>query len=138
MASSLSNDDDIIAGINITPLVDVVLVLLIIFMITAPMLYQASLKVQLPQTKSGDSTEKSSFSFMITKSGEVSWDDKPIDWQTLQDKLASLNNDAKQKSAVISADRETPHGTVIRLIDSLRQGGINHFALNVQTTAAPK
>ncbi len=53
------SDDNFFADINITPLVDVVLVLLIIFMITAPVLYQSAIQVQLPKTKSGDSPNAS-------------------------------------------------------------------------------
>jgi biopolymer transport protein ExbD len=57
MAGGFQADDDVISGINITPLVDVVLVLLIIFMITAPVIYQSAIKVKLPQAKSGEDLE---------------------------------------------------------------------------------
>src|SRR6476646_10217575 len=87
---SSSSDDDMIAGINVTPLVDVVLVLLIIFLITAPVLYQSAIKVQLPKAKSGEETQKSPLSFTITKSGEIAWDKQKMDWDTLSKKLAAL------------------------------------------------
>ncbi len=134
MAGSVSGaDEDIISAINVTPLVDVVLVLLVIFMITAPVIYQSSLKVNLPKAQSGESSDKSGYQFAITKSGDLLWENKPVDWNELEGKLAPLKEQLAQKTAIISADRETPHGTVIRLIDTLRQSGLNHFALNVQT-----
>ena len=135
-------DDDTISGINITPLVDVFLVLLIIFMMTAPMIYQASLKIHLPQAKSGEMTEKTALNFSISRTGELALDNKPIDWESLKNQLGTLGDQMDKKTAVISADRETPHGTVIRLMDSLRQEGLTHFAINVavakSVTNAPK
>ncbi|MBI3540924.1 MAG: biopolymer transporter ExbD [Deltaproteobacteria bacterium] len=138
MGSQLSSDDEIISGINVTPLVDVVLVLLIIFMITAPVLYQASLKVNLPKAQSGERNEKSSTLFTVTKSGDLLWDNQVTSWEALSQKLSSMKEELSQKTAIISADQETPHGTVIRLLDTLRQAGLTHFALNVQTVGAPK
>jgi biopolymer transport protein ExbD len=131
------NDDDIIAAINVTPLVDVVLVLLIIFLITAPVLYQASMKIQLPKAKSAQPAQQSPYNFIITKDGELALDNKIIDWQSLPGML-SKDGDLSQKTAVISADTATPHGTVIHLLDLLRQGGLTHFALNVEATQTPQ
>lgn len=127
-----ASDDDVIAGINVTPLVDVVLVLLIIFLITAPVLYQSAIKVQLPKAKSGEEAQKSPLSFTITKDGDVLWNKDKVDWKTLGEKLTALGTLAGQETAIISADEATPHGTVIRLMDSLRQAGLTRFALNVE------
>jgi biopolymer transport protein ExbD len=129
-----SDPDDIISGINITPLVDVVLVLLIIFLITAPVLYQSAIKVQLPKAKSGEEAVKTALSFTITKEGAVSWDKTPMDWNTLNAKLKELGSRVADETAVISADEATPHGTVIKLMDALRQAGLTRFALNVETS----
>lgn len=123
--------DDEISGINVTPLVDVVLVLLIIFLITAPALYQSAIKVQLPKAKSGEEATNSNFSFTIEKDGSLMWGKDKIDWDTLSKRLTSTPPPADQ-SAVISADESVPHGTVIRLMDTLRQAGISRFALNVE------
>ena len=132
MAGFSSSDDEMIAGINVTPLVDVVLVLLIIFLITAPVLYQSAIKVQLPKAKTGEEAQKSLLSFTITKTGELAWDKEKLDWDTASKKLAALGPQTADQSAIISADEATPHGTVIRLMDMLRQAGISRFALNVE------
>jgi biopolymer transport protein ExbD len=134
--SFASSDDEVIAGINVTPLVDVVLVLLIIFLITAPVLYQSAIKVQLPKAKTGEEAQKSGLSFTITKDGKLSWDKNPVDWEELSQKLARLQTTPEQ-SAMISADEATPHGTVVKLMDALRTAGITRFALSVEGTSPP-
>src|SRR5262245_12330901 len=131
MGVSNSGDDDVISAINITPLVDVVLVLLVIFLITAPVLYQSAIKVKLPTAASGEHTENQSFNFTVSAKGEVAWDNQQVDWDTLAKRLSSLDEASKQKTAFISADKDTPHGTVIRLMDTLRQAGVTHLGMSV-------
>jgi biopolymer transport protein ExbD len=126
-----SSDDDLIAGINVTPLVDVVLVLLVIFLITAPVIYQSAIQVQLPKAKSGEQTEKSPLSFTISKDGTVSWGAQPVNWADLPGRLAEAARKDPEQTAVISADEATPHGQVVKLMDALRQAGLLRFALNV-------
>ena len=130
-----SSDDDIISSINVTPLVDVVLVLLIIFLITAPAIYQSAIKVQLPRAKTGEEMKRSPLNFTITKEGQVVWDKEVMDWVTLGKRLADFkfNEKDEQPTAIISADQLTAHGTVIRLMDTLRQAGVTRFGLNVET-----
>ncbi|MGK5085817.1 biopolymer transporter ExbD [Bdellovibrionota bacterium FG-1] len=127
-----SSDEDFISGINVTPLVDVVLVLLIIFMITAPAIYQSAIKVQLPKAKTGQESPKSPFNFTITKDGQLSWDKTNLTWDELGKRLATLSATVTDQTALITADEATPHGTVIKLMDALRQAGLTHFALNVE------
>ena len=77
-----TTEDDPISGINVTPLVDVVLVLLIIFMITAPVLYQSAIQVQLPKASTGEKAEKSPLEFSITIDGIISWGKEEMDLKT--------------------------------------------------------
>lgn len=133
-----SSDDDVISGINVTPLVDVVLVLLIIFLITAPVLYQSAIKVHLPKAKSGEQSEKGPLTFTLSKDGQLAWDKDPIGWDALSQKLKTLGAQLSQETAIIRADEATPHGTVIKLMDALREAGLTHFALNVESTVQPK
>ena len=137
MASKLSSDDDLVADINITPLVDVVLVLLVIFLMTAPVIYQSAIKVQLPQAKTGEASEKSPYEFTVTKEGDLLWDKQKVTWEVLGERLSKLGASAGEQTAIISADQATPHGVVIRLMDVLRQAGLIKFALNVDS-APPK
>jgi biopolymer transport protein ExbD len=133
VASGFQTEDDVISGINVTPLVDVVLVLLIIFLITAPVIYQSAIKVKLPNAKTGETAEKSPLEFTLSKDGALSLGKETMDWAQLGPRLATLGPNASEQTAVISADEATPHGTVVRLMDALRQAGINRFALNVES-----
>lgn len=130
-------DDDVISGINVTPLVDVVLVLLVIFLITAPVIYQSAIKVQLPKASSGEQAQASPLDFVINRQGEVHWGKSKIDWTTLNARLSEAMKKNPDQTAIISADQATPHGSVIKLMDALRRAGLVKFALNVEA-AAPR
>ncbi len=138
MAGGFNAGDEPISEINVTPLVDVVLVLLIIFLITAPVIYQSAIKVQLPSAKSGEEAPKSPLNFTLTKEGQLAWDKEPIDWAELGRRLAALGPNIGEQTAIISADQDTSHGNVIRLMDALRQAGLLRFALNVEAPAQKK
>lgn len=131
------NDDDVISGINVTPLVDVVLVLLVIFLMTAPVLYQSAIKVQLPKAKSAEESAKTALQFTISGEGKLFWNQEELTWEQLGEKLAGLGPKAPEETAVISADQTTPHGSVIRLMDALRTAGLTRFALNVDSNSPP-
>ena len=124
-------DDDLIASINITPLVDVVLVLLIIFLITAPVIYQNALKVELPQAKTGESSQASPLAFTIDREGKVTWGGELLNWASIEERVKAKETSFKNETASIRADTSTPHGTVIQLMDILRAHGILKFALDV-------
>ena len=139
MAASFGGaDDEVISGINVTPLVDVVLVLLVIFLMTAPVIYQSAIKVQLPKAKTGESQEKSPLSFTISRDGTLSWGKESVSWDDLPKRLSAMGPSISEQSALISADEQTPHGTVIRLMDILRQAGLTRFGLNVEAKPEAK
>jgi len=134
MAGNLSSDDDLISQINVTPLVDVVLVLLIVFMITAPVIYQSAIKVNLPSASTGQQGKSQSpLTFTLSETGELFWGKEQLDWSGLDRKLASLKDLDKEESAVINADEKTGHGMVIRLLDTLRKHGLTRIALTVKS-----
>ncbi len=130
-------DEDTISGINVTPLVDVVLVLLVIFLMTAPVLYQSAIKVQLPKASTGeDAGAKSPLTFAVSADGKVYWNSEELSWEKLAERLKGLGPDVAEQTATISADQATPHGVVIKLMDALRSSGLVRFALNVESPAA--
>lgn len=123
-----------IADINVTPLVDVVLVLLVIFMVAAPVLYQSAIKVKLPSAATGkEQTQKSPLQFTLTKDETLMWGKDKINWTELSERLKAMGATVSTQTAIISADQATPHGTVVKLMDSLRQAGLTKFALNVDS-----
>jgi biopolymer transport protein ExbD len=139
MAGSFGGgDEDAISGINVTPLVDVVLVLLVIFLMTAPVLYQSAIKVQLPKAKTGEEAgQKGPLNFTVSAEGKVFWNSEELSWERLNERLKALGEKAAEETAMISADQATPHGVVVKLMDSLRSAGLVRFALNVETSTPP-
>ena len=122
MATKLDDQDDGINEINITPFVDVVLVLLVIFMVTAPVMMKESLKVNLPKTLTSDVTAKTdSIGVAITKEGQVLFNGKLLSTENLQNELRTISQKAPETNFLISADTETRHGDVVRMIDMLKK-----------------
>lgn len=133
MAGKFDTGDDGINDINITPFVDVVLVLLVIFMVTAPVMIKESLKVNLPKTLTSDITTKAaSVGIAITKEGQVLFNGKLLSADSLNTELKSIAANAPETNFLISADTETKHGDVVRMIDLLKRNNLNRFALQVE------
>lgn len=133
MAGKFDLDDDGINEINITPFVDVVLVLLVIFMVTAPVMIKESLKVNLPKTLTSDiSTKASVIGVAITKEGQVLLNGKLFSEDRLEMELIKVSKEAPETNFLISADAESKHGDVVRMIDLLKRNGLNRFALQVE------
>jgi biopolymer transport protein ExbD len=133
MASKLDLDEEGINDINITPFVDVVLVLLVIFMVTAPVMLKESLKVNLPKTLTSDITTKAStVGVAITKEGQVVLNGRLLSEEGLQEEFKRMSVSAPETNFLISADTDSRHGDVVRLIDLLKRNGLNRFALQVE------
>ena len=133
MAAKFDDNDEGINEINITPFVDVVLVLLVIFMVTAPVMMKESLKVNLPKTLTSDITTKAdSIGVAITKEGQVLLNGKLLGPETLQTELQRISKDAPKTNFLISADTESKHGDVVRMIDLLKKNNLHRFALQVE------
>jgi biopolymer transport protein ExbD len=134
---SFNQDDDEITGINVTPLVDVMLVLLIVFMVTSTYIVQQSIQVQLPKADTGESTPHTkNLAFVIDKAGAIFLDGKPIRLEDIAARVkAERAGDEKvQLQALVAADKDTPHGFVVGLIDAVRRQGITDLAINVERT----
>ncbi len=125
-------DDDLIADINVTPLVDVVLVLLIIFMVTATYIVRASIEVDLPRAAHGGEAVGTVLSVVLTRDGQVFLDGV----RRTEEELVARTQEAVRRDAdarvVISADRGALHGAVVRVIDLVRGAGATRFAIHVE------
>ncbi len=141
MAGHFQDQDDEITGINVTPLVDVMLVLLIIFMVTTTYIVNHSIEVNLPKAESGTTrAQTQNMAFVLDSNSHLFLDGKPISFSDLPAQIALAKKQAKDPSklqALISADQKTPHGDVIRLIDQVKKNGISEFAINVEAPARP-
>src|SRR5688572_5452895 len=126
-----NDDDGLIAGINVTPLVDVTLVLLIIFMVTAKIIVSQGMPMDLPKAASGEEVQNV-FSVELTADGTARVDSTPV---ATDEAIAELARQAKVRNkdmrVVISADKKVEHGRVIRVLDILKQAGLPKFAFGV-------
>jgi biopolymer transport protein TolR len=135
MAGSVGNDEEGINEINVTPLVDVMLVLLIIFMVTANYITSQSINLELPKAATGQDTSATNLGFSIDKDSKLFLDGKPITYEELPSVIAERKKAKPDVQALISADVKTPHGDVVKLIDAVRRYGILNFAINVEVEA---
>jgi biopolymer transport protein ExbD len=127
---SASPSDESITGINVTPLVDVVLVLLVVLMVTATYLASKAIPVDLPSGKTGEAST-APLTVSLTKAGSLYVDGVPCNEAQLREKLVGARRTDPELRAVISADGSVAHRQVIRVIDLLRQEHVDHFAINV-------
>ncbi len=121
-----------ISEINVTPFVDVVLVLLVIFMVTAPMLVREQMSVNLPKAQSGEKSASQSISIVIDKSGVIRVMEKVIQVSDLVSEIKSLLMANPNAQAVISADQETKHGDVVQVMDLIKSAGLTRFAIQIE------
>lgn len=134
MSGSMGDDDNGINEINVTPMVDVMLVLLIIFMVTANYMTSQSIDMKLPKAATGQTSDAAAqnLAFSIDKNSQLYLDGQPVKYADLGATLAERKTAKPDVSALISADIKTPHGEVVKLIDFIRKNGISNFAINVE------
>lgn len=132
MASKISGDnDEPIADINIVPFVDIILVVLIIFMVTTPFIVKPSININLPKAGTGDETTPSELSISIAANGSLALNGKPTDEAAITAYAQELADKRPDVQAIISADKDVPHGRVVGIIDSVKGGGVKKFAITI-------
>jgi biopolymer transport protein TolR len=121
----------LMAEINITPFTDVVLVLLVIFMIATPFIYQSSVKVELPQ---GSSSGEASKDIIITIDawGEVFLDNRKIDLDTLKYKMTEMVRSKADSLVIVNGDKNVKYDSVIKVMDVLTQSGVKNPGLGIE------
>jgi biopolymer transport protein TolR len=121
----------LMAEINITPFTDVVLVLLIIFMIATPFIYQSSMNVQLPQASKSEETTRDMI-VTINSRGELFLDNTKMDLNTLKTKLSAAVRSKPNASVIINGDRNVRYDSVIQVMDVLTRAGVKNPALGIE------
>lgn len=131
MGSQWNNDDGAISEINVVPLVDIILVVLIIFMVTAPMIMRPSIPVNLPKASSGESAEKTPFTITMSGDGRIFLNNKETDLEGILSAAQSEVSKNPEIQAIISADKDVAHGKVVSVMDTVKQGGVKKFAISI-------
>ena len=121
----------VIVGINVTPMVDVVLVLLVIMMVSAVYIVSQSLKVELPKTATSDAPAQTPLAVTITQQGSYLFNQQPIEESALRSEFEKAKQQNADASLVITADRAAYHGDVVHVIDLAKLTGITKFAITV-------
>jgi biopolymer transport protein ExbD len=125
------DEDEPISEINIVPFVDIILVVLIIFMVTTPLIMKPSINVNLPKAGSGDETKPSELSIGINAAGALLLNGKPSDEASIGAFASGLAAQKPDVQAIVSADKEVPHGRVISIIDAVKASGVKRFAITI-------
>ena len=137
MAAQLQDGgDDEITGINVTPLVDVVLVLLIIFMVTANFIVRETMEVDLPRAANAGETVQGLVAVVMDRQGHLYLDGAEVSETELRAKVAESVKRDPETRAILSADQALPYGEVMHLIDVVKGEGVSRFALNIEKDAA--
>lgn len=135
MAFTSERNNEALSQINVTPLVDVMLVLLVIFMVTAPILHQG-VDVNLPRVKAGPvSGDEVQLVVTVTRAGEIYLNDAAMTAPDLLSKMQGVLREAPDRSVFIRADAAVPYGEVMRVIGSLREAGVQRLGM---ITEAPQ
>ena len=140
MAGGARRGGGIITDINVTPLVDIMLVLLIIFMLTANLIARQAIEVELPKAAQGSTPTPTTVAVTLTREGVLHLNGKRVSAAGLRKAVAEAVAADPKTQAIIAADRLTSHGRVVWVIDLVKGLGVATFAINIDPAAlvAPK
>ena len=121
----------IISDINVTPLVDIMLVLLIIFMVTTTVIVKDSIQVRLPEAATGESKKVTMLAVTIDQKGQLFMNSEGVNEDGIRRFIRRERRRGAKLEAVIAADKAATHGRVVRIIDLVRSEGVTKFAIHV-------
>ena len=124
-----------IVGINVTPMVDVVLVLLVIMMVSATYIVSQSMRVDLPNTATSDGSAASLAAVSIAADGSMQFNGDAVDEPALVARLREVRARDAELTLIVSADRAAAHGAVVHVLDLARSERITSFAVQVERRA---
>lgn len=127
-----TEQDEAISDINVVPLVDIILVVLIIFMVTAPMIMKPSINVNLPKAASGEQTNPTQLNITVTQDGSILLNGAPATEEQVRSKAVEQVATNPEVQAVIAADQAVPHGKVVSVLDLVKSSGVKKFAISIE------
>ena len=131
MAGAVGNDEEMISAINITPLVDIFLVLLIIFMITSSVIDQREIALQVPKAANAGAQAPKASGLIVDKDGNTYLDGQKLDTASIAAVLRGAVARDPDHQVLIGADRDLRYQTVVDVIDLVRGAGVTKYALKV-------
>ena len=132
MPGTSDNEEEGINGINVTPLVDVTLVLLIIFMVTATYIVKETIEVELPRAAHGGETVQKTFAVLVTKDDQAFLNGVAVDDKSLARAVADARQKGEEIQAIIGGDKQATHGAVTHVLDVLKGAGVTKFAIQIE------
>ena len=124
--------DDGINEINVTPMVDIMLVLLIIFMVTATYITKDSIEVELPRAAHGGETVNKTFAVLVTKDDKKFLNGVEVTDEGLIAEVVKAKAAGEDVQAVIGGDKAASHGAVTHVLDVLKGAGVTKFAIQIE------
>jgi biopolymer transport protein ExbD len=129
MSGGGGGDEDLVSGINVTPLVDITLVLLIVFMVTATFVSEQGLQVTLPKVATQESAPTPAITVAIGKDGQLRLMKQDVDLGTLAAQMAKEARLDANVKVLVKAHKDLPYETVAKVLDAIKQGGVQKVAL---------
>jgi biopolymer transport protein ExbD len=129
MAIIDNNSRRIMSEINITPFTDVVLVLLIIFMVTTPLIMQAGIPIKLPKTQTISDVSDAGLTIMLTSDNKIYFNDVEINKSHLESALKNRILNDPNVLVIIKADKNSYHGQVVEILDMAKIAGVKRLAI---------
>ena len=131
MAGSSARRRGIIAEINVTPLVDIMLVLLIIFMLTAHLIAKQAIEIQLPKATQSTTLVPTTLAVTLTREGTLYLNSKQVTPEELRTAVREAVAKDPKTQAVIAGDKSVSHGRVVWVLDTIKSLGITSFAIQI-------
>lgn len=132
MASKITDNKEIIADINMVPFIDIVLVVLIIFLVTAPAFVKPIVDVQLPKAAAAKQEPPQFIKVSIGITGQIAVNGKLIKETELEATIKQIVDQESEMAVVIAADKDVAHGKVVSVIDKVKRSGVRKFAVSVE------
>jgi biopolymer transport protein ExbD len=124
-----STEGRIISEINITPLTDVMLVLLVIFMVTTPLIMNESFKIKLPAAATGTTEASLGITVLVNKSGQIELNGTRVELDRLKPALSAKLKESSDKTVLLKADGETLHEVVVQVLDIAKEAGASKLSI---------
>ncbi len=134
--TDIGKQGGLITEINVTPMVDIMLVLLIIFMVTATYIARRAIPVQLPEASSGQEVESTPLAVVLAPGGALLLNGDAVTLEQLRQRVPQVVAANPDVQAVVDGDRGVEYGRVMEVIDTLRTAGVKNFAAAVEHKAA--